>query len=186
LLPGIPVTHARQRLTLFSCFDSTPKPLAAKILARPRLLARLRDAIPETATAHMSCFNVSELERTLAVQLGIPIYGCDPALLPLGSKSGGRAIFREAGISLPAGVEDLADEGEVVAALAELKRRDPGLQRAVVKLNEGFSGEGNAIFGFEGAPDGGGLEGWIKSRLPALAFEARDMSWAVYGGRNQD
>ncbi len=54
---------------------------------------------------------------------------------------------------LPAGVEDLADESEVVAALAELKRRDPGLQRAVVKLNEGFSGEGNAIFGFEGAPD---------------------------------
>ena len=77
LLPGIPATHARQRLSLFSCFDSTPKPLAAKILARPRLLARLRDAIPETATAHMSCFNVSELERTLAVQLGIPIYGCD-------------------------------------------------------------------------------------------------------------
>jgi PGM1 C-terminal domain len=183
LLPGIPATHARQRLTLFSCFDSTPKPLAAKILARPRLLARLRDAIPETATAHMSCFNVSVLERTLAVQLGIPIYGCDPALLPLGSKSGGRAIFREAGVPLPAGVEDLADEGEVVAALAELKRRDPGLQRAVVKLNEGFSGEGNAIFGFEGAPDGRGLEGWIKSRLPELAFEARDMSWAVYGAK---
>ena len=183
LLPGIPATHARQRLTLFSCFDSTPKPLAAKILARPRLLARLRDAIPEAATAHMSCFNVSALERTLAVQLGIPIYGCDPALLPLGSKSGGRAIFREAGVLLPAGIEDLADEGEVVAALAELKRRDPGLQRAVVKLNEGFSGEGNAIFGFEGAPNGGDLEGWIKSRLPALAFEARDMSWAVYGAK---
>jgi PGM1 C-terminal domain len=183
LLAGIPATHARQRLTLFSCFDSTPKALAAKILARPRLLARLRDAISEPATAHMSCFNVSALERTLAVQLGIPIYGCDPALLPLGSKSGGRAIFREAGVLLPAGVEDLADEGEVVAALAELKRRDPGLQRAVVKLNEGFSGEGNAIFGFEGAPNGGGLKGWIKSRLPALAFEASDMSWAVYGAK---
>ena len=25
--------------------------------------------------------------------------------------------------------------------------------------------------------------GWIKSRLPALAFEARDMSWAVYGAK---
>ena len=40
-----------------------------------------------------------------------------------------------------------------------------------MKLNEGFSGEGNANFGFEGAPGGGGLEGWIRSRLPALAFE---------------
>ena len=84
---------------------------------------------------------------------------------------------------LPAGVEDLPDEGEGVAALAELKRRDPGLQRAVVKLNEGFSGEGNAIFCFEGGPEGGGLEGWIKSWLPALVFEARDMSWAVYGAK---
>jgi hypothetical protein len=53
------------------------KPLAAKILARPRLCARLGDTIPEAATAHMSCFNVSALERTLAVRLGIPIYGCD-------------------------------------------------------------------------------------------------------------
>jgi PGM1 C-terminal domain len=183
LLAGVPATHARQRLTLFSCFDSTPTSLAAKILARPRLLARLRDAIPEVATAHMSCFNVSALERTLAVQLGIPIYGCDPALLALGSKSGSRAIFREAGVPFPAGFENLADQAEVAAALSELKTRHPGLQRAVVKLNEGFSGEGNAIFGYEGAPVGSGLEGWIKSRLPALAFEARDMSWEAYSAK---
>ncbi|WOJ88112.1 peptide ligase PGM1-related protein [Methylocapsa polymorpha] len=180
LLPGIPATHARRRLTLLSCFDSTSKPLAAKILARPRLLARLRDAIQEVATAHMSCFNVSPLERTLAVQLGIPIYGCDPSLLALGSKSGGRAIFREAGVSIPAGVEDLADEADLAAALAELKRRDPSLRKAVVKLNEGFSGEGNAIFGFDGAPERGSIVAWIRDRLPALAFEARDMSWEIY------
>ncbi len=182
LLTGIPSTHARQRLMLFSCFDSAPKPLAAKILARPRLLARLRAAIPETATAHMSCFNVSSLERSLAVQLGIPIYGCDPALLSLGSKSGGRSIFREAGVPIPAGLEDLADETDVAGALAELKRRNPNLRKAVVKLNEGFSGEGNAIFGFEAAPDSG-LEGWIRSKLPSLAFEARDMSWEAYNAK---
>jgi hypothetical protein len=28
----------------------------------------------------MACFNVTEFERTLAVKLGIPIYGCDPDL----------------------------------------------------------------------------------------------------------
>lgn len=183
LLPGIPATHARRRLMLLSCFDSTPKPLAAKILARPRLIARLREAIGEAATAHMSCFNVSPLERTLAVQLGVPIYGCDPSLLPLGSKSGGRAIFREADIATPAGAEGLADEADLAAGLAELKRRNPGLRRAVAKLNEGFSGEGNAIFGFEGAPERGSLEPWIRSRLPALAFEARDMSWEIYNAK---
>ncbi|WP_036257691.1 peptide ligase PGM1-related protein [Methylocapsa aurea] len=183
LLPGVPATHARQRLTLLSCFDSTPKPLAAKILARPRLVARLRDAIGAPASAHMSCFNVSPLERTLAVRLSLPIYGCDPALLPLGSKSGGRAILREAGALLPVGVENLSDADDVAAALVELKRRDASLRRAIVKLNEGFSGEGNAVFAFEGAPERGGLESWIKARLPALAFEARDMSFELYGAK---
>jgi hypothetical protein len=180
LLPGIPMRHARRRLHLFCCHDSTPRPLTAKILARPRLLARIRDAILEPGTAHMTCFTVSPLERTLALRLDVPIYGCDPALLPLGSKSGSRKVFREAGIRVPEGFEDLADEQDVVAALAELKGREPGLRRAVVKLNEGFSGEGNAVFRFDGAPEGSGLEAWVGSRMAELAFEARGMTWDRY------
>jgi hypothetical protein len=88
----------------------------------------------------MACFTVSPLERTLAVRLGVPIFGCDPALLHLGSKSGGRKLFREAGVPAPEGLEDLAGEGDVAEALAELRARDPGLRRAVVKLDEGLSG----------------------------------------------
>jgi hypothetical protein len=114
------------------------------------------------------------------VRLGVPIFGCDPALLHLGSKSGGRKLFREAGVPVPDGFEDLADERDVADALAELKARDPALRRAVVKLNEGFSGEGNAVFGFAEAPAGGALAAWVRSRLPHLAFEARAMTWPAY------
>ena len=39
-------------------------------------------------------------------------------------------------------------------ALAELKHQVPTLRRAVVKLNEGFSGDGNAVFSYEEAPTG--------------------------------
>ena len=53
----------------------------------------------------MTCFNVTELERTLALELSLPIYGCDPDLLSWGSKSGSRQIFREAGIAMPEGLE---------------------------------------------------------------------------------
>src|SRR4051812_15384757 len=180
LLPGVPHRHAGRRLTLLSCHDASPRPLSAKVLERPRLLARLREAVGDPATAHMTCFTVSALERTLAVRLGVPVYGCDPDLLHLGSKSGGRKLFREAGVPVPAGLEDLADERDVADALAELKARAPGLRRAVVKLNEGFSGEGNAVFGFDGAPTGGGLAAWVRARLPALAFEAAGMSWDAY------
>ncbi|MGI9414804.1 MAG: peptide ligase PGM1-related protein [Hyphomicrobiales bacterium] len=180
LLPGVPHQHARQRLTLLSCHDASSLPLTQKILDRPRLLARIEHALGDRALAHMACFNVSPLERTLAVRLGIPIYGCDPDLLPLGSKSGGRALFREAGVPIPDGFEDLGDEGELVQALADLKDRNPDLRNAVVKLNEGFSGEGNAVFRFDGAPAGRALETWVRDRTTGLAFEAKDMSWDLF------
>ncbi len=125
---------------------ASARPLTEKILERPRLLERLRQAIGDPGIAHIAAYAVSGLERTLAVRLGVPLYGCDPALQALGSKSGGRRLMRQAGVPIPDGAEDLKDEGDIAAALAEMKARDPGLRRAVVKLNEGFSGEGNAIF----------------------------------------
>ncbi len=180
LLPGIPHQHARDRLTLLSCHDASSRPLTQKILDRPRLLGRIADALGDRALAHMVCFNVSALERTLAVQLGIPIYGCDPDLLAFGSKSGGRALFRKAGVLMPDGFEDLRDEHDVSDALADLKLRNPGLRKAVVKLNEGFSGEGNAVFSYADAPSGSGLKRWVRERIPELAFEAASMTWDLY------
>ena len=180
LLPGVPGVHARRRLTLLSCNDSSPVPLTRKILGRPRVLNLIREAIPDRASAHMTCFTVSELERKLALVLGLPIYGCDPSLLHWGSKSGSRKIFREAGIDLPFGFEGLANADDVARALADLKSRKPSLRKAVVKLNEGFSGEGNAIFDLGEAPPGPTLLPWVQDRLPSLAFEARGMSWELY------
>lgn len=183
LLPGIPAHHARRRLTLIACDDASPLPLSSKVLARPRLIARIRAAMGEAATTHLSCFNVTAEERRLALALGVPIYGCDPDLADWGSKSGSRKVFRAAGLDLPDGAEDLRDDSDMAEALTALKARHPGLTRAVVKLNEGFSGEGNATFRFAGAPAGAGLRGWIKQRLPTLEFEARGMHWDLFRGK---
>ena len=180
LLPGIPGRHARARLTLLSCDDASSAPLTQKILARPRLMEKIRQALIDPPTAHMSCFTVSDLERRLAVELGIPVYGCDPALQYWGSKSGSRRIFREAGIALPAGFEDLKNAGDVAHALADLKGRKPGLQKAVVKINEGFSGEGNAIVDLSSAPSGLASLKYFKENLPNMTFEARGMTWELY------
>ena len=183
LLPGVPREHALKRLTLFACHDGSPKPLTEKILERPRLINRILDAIPDIHSAHMTCFNVSDLERSLAVRLRIPIYGCDPELLHLGSKSGSREVFREAGLALADGFENLSDKDQVVEALIELKRRKPQLRRAVVKLNEGFSGEGNAILNFDNAPEKTSLEKWVRSHLPTLDFAAESMTWEDYAAK---
>ncbi|MDH3602317.1 MAG: peptide ligase PGM1-related protein [Candidatus Tectomicrobia bacterium] len=181
LLPGIPVHHARKRLTLLSCRDASSAPLSRKILDRPRLLRRIQTQIPDLASAHMTCFNVTALEKTLAVRLGIPLYACDPALTALGSKSGSRKMFAEAGVKMPEGVEDLRDAHDLVQALADLKHQSPTLRRAVVKLNEGFSGEGNAVFSYAGAPAGASLPVWLRQELPArLRFEATGETWESY------
>jgi hypothetical protein len=146
LLAGVPASHARARLTMLCAYDSSPRPLTQKILERPRLIERIRRAIPEPATAYLTVFNSTPLERRLAVLLGIPLNGLDPTLNYLGTKSGSRKIFREAGIPHPEGFEDLRHETDVERALLELAHKRPGLARAVVKLNESFSGEGNALF----------------------------------------
>lgn len=180
LLPGIPTAHARRRLTLLSCEDASTKPLSQKLLERPRLLQRIRESISARDSAHMTCFTVTELERKLALTLGLPIYGCDPSLLYWGSKSGSRKIFKEAGVPLAPGFEDLADADSVARALQDLKSANPGLAKAVVKINEGFSGEGNAVVDLREAPAGTALLPWLRARLPVMAFEAKGMTWDLY------
>ena len=145
-LAGIPASHARSRLTLLCAHDASSRSLTEKILERPRLIEHIRSGIKDASRAYLTVFNSTPLERKLAVLLGIPLNGVDPSLIHLGTKSGSRKVFRDAGVDLPLGMEDLRTEKEVTDALRELKSQRPALRRAVVKLNDSFSGEGNAIF----------------------------------------
>jgi hypothetical protein len=146
LLPGITGHHARHRLTMLSCYDASSKPLTQKILERPRLIKRIKQSITDIDAAHLTCFNITNLEKTLAVRLNIPLFGPNPDLFYEGSKSGGRKIFRSAGVHLPDGFEDLKTKDDVVNALSILKKNNHALRKAVIKMNDGFSGEGNAIY----------------------------------------
>ncbi len=180
LLPGIPSIHARQRLTMLTCYDASALPLVQKILDRPRLLNRIRAAIPDPDVAHISCFNATTLERRLALRLGIPLYAANPNHSSYGNKSGGRDIFRLAGIQIPDGVENLKNKDEIIRALYDLKQRNPQMRKAVVKLNEGFSGEGNAIFSYEDCPTDCPID-WIEQELPKrIAFEAKSADLESY------
>lgn len=176
MLAGIPAVHAKRRLTMLCVQDASPRALTEKILERPRVVERIRNWIGDPNRAYMSCFATSPLERSLAVRLGIPLNGADPELLTLGSKSGSRETFRAAGIELPDGVENLKDEDEAIAALDELQQKKPALRRAVVKLNAGFSGEGNALFTYPTPmPKGSGpRRDAIRSALATLKFSAPD------------
>jgi hypothetical protein len=152
-LAGIPASHARSRLTLLCADDASPRSLTEKILERPRLIERIRAGIVDPSRAYLTVFNSTPLERRLAVLLGVPLNGADPNLSHLGTKSGSRKVFREAGVELPLGAEDLHTQHEIEEVLADLRSRRPGLRKAVIKLNDSFSGEGNAIFRY---PEGTG------------------------------
>lgn len=148
LIAGITPRHARKRLHLLTCHDASPQPLTAKILQRPRLISRIRQCIPTGQVAHLTGFNITPLEESLASQLEIPIYGCSSRLSYWGSKSGGRELFRQANVRMPAGEENIDSMAAAAAALSHLKAASPTLQKAVIKLNEGFSGDGNALFSY--------------------------------------
>ena len=182
LMPDVTAYHARERLTLLNCYDASAGSLTEKILARPRLIKRIREHIVAPEMTHMACFNVTMHEKALALALNIPIFGCDPKLLDLGTKSGSRILFKKKGISLPKGIESLQDETGIVSALAELKKGDPTLKKAVVKMNDGFSGEGNAVYYYNNLDAADiELEKKIAERLSlCLKIVAQEMSYYQY------
>jgi len=144
------------------------------------LIRRIRDFIPEDHETHMSCFNVTPLERSLAVQLQIPIYGCDPDLYELGSKSNSRKIFRECGLLVAPGFEDLRSEADIIEALAKLKEQYPETRKAVVKINDGFSGDGNAVFSYKDIDKNEDIRKQIKAQLRDGLKMVADMSYDAF------
>jgi hypothetical protein len=179
LLAGIPASHARARLTLLCASDASPRPLTEKILERPRLIQRIREGIHDQARAYLTVFNSTPLERKLAVLLGIPLNGADPQLAHLGTKSGSRKVFRAAGVAFAAGSEDLRDRHDVEDALLALRSERPGLRKAVVKLDDSFSGEGNAIFRYPEQVD----RPAIHAATEALEFSVPHETPEAYFGK---
>ncbi len=148
LLPGVPTSHARRRLHLFDADDASNRPLTEKLLERPALLARIKDML-RPGRSFMSCYVVTELEKQLSEVLQVPLLGTDPALGYWGSKAGSRELFARCGVPHPPGSALVFNLDDLAEATAELWEAHPGLRRCVVKLNEGFSGEGNARFELE-------------------------------------
>lgn len=165
LLQGITGHHARKRLTMLSCYDLSRKPLTEKILDRPRLIGRIKSLITDPSSTHLTCYNITPLEKSLAVRLGIPLFGTDPSKFYEGSKSGARKTFRACRIDMPDGEEDLKTKVQIAAALGRLKRKNPEIKKAVVKMNDGFSGDGNAMYRYPELEIDDSLESNILSSL---------------------
>ena len=151
LLPGVIPSHAEARLTFVSVGDGTPRPLSQKLLERPRLLRRIAALIPDRSLCHLIPYNTTELERDLAVALGIPMYGADPRLVAPRDEDRLSPPVRRGGRSSSTWVRG--------PARPRRGRRRRGVDartarraNVIVKLNEGVSGQGNALVDLRGLP----------------------------------
>ncbi len=75
------------------------------------------------------CMTADEVGLAEALQL--PIYGCDPALTPLGSKTGSRRIFADEDVQHPVGLDVRATD-DLPDALAEIRARRPEARKAIL------------------------------------------------------
>ena len=164
LLPRAQVTEARERLSMISVADPSLKPLSAKLLERPRTLARIRSLVGDPDRAHLVPFNTTGLEEGLALELGIPIYGAASRAASFGTKGGARRLFFEEGIPHPRG-QTVSSRDGLIAAIDRL-RDEHGVREVMVKLHEGVGGLGNAVLDL-----GGGWGGEIAGLLHSMEVE---------------
>ena len=189
LLPGIPFSHARDRLLLISTYDGSLKPLTQKVLDRPRLVQKIRRALRPNKS-YMVCYNSTELEQQLSLKLGIPLLAASPEVLNWGSKSGSRRIFAEAGIAHPDGSYTVKNVADLIEELWQLWQRKPDIKRIVVKLNEGFSGEGNAILDLRPLQDynpqrkaEAETKAALQKGLESMNFQGAGETWQTFAAR---
>ncbi len=137
-------TDCRERLRILAVDDLSHRSVAEKLLDRPDLVRRLR-AMIGGRPAFIEPWNVTDHEVAIATRLDVPINGTMPALWPLGFKSAGRRLFREAGVPTPAGREGVRSVDDFCAAVAAIRVERPDALGVVVKHDDSGAGDGNLV-----------------------------------------
>ena len=173
LVPPASRAGVRSRLRSVVVDDLSPRAVAAKLLDRPEVLDRLRESFAGRP-ALIEPWNVTADEVAVAERLGIPVNGTAPELWPLGYKSAGRRLFREAGVPTPFGREDVRSDEEAVEALAAVREARPGAPGAVIKHDNSGAGDGNVVIDFRDLPDGEAGVDALRESVRALPEWYRD------------
>ncbi|MGH2806785.1 MAG: peptide ligase PGM1-related protein [Actinomycetota bacterium] len=163
---------ARRRLHLVTINDPEPRALSEKLLERDGAIAEVSSALRDAGSSYLFPFNVTWAEHELSERMGIPLYGPHPEQVALGSKSGSRRVARVAGVPVLEGAEDLYSVGEIEGAIAHIREKRPSCRAVVVKLNNGFSGQGNVIIDLDRLV--------LPLTMTDAVFCAVEESWATF------
>ena len=146
--------------------DPSPRSLAEKLLDRPDVIDRLVRLIGDRP-AFIEPWNVTEHEVAVAERLQVPVNGMDPSLWHLGFKSAGRKLFTRAGVPHPVGVEDVRTLADVLQAIEVVRAARPDVSAVVVKHDDSYAGDGNAVLNLLVGADPAGTDVLLR-RLRAL------------------
>ena len=173
MLPPATRGSARRRLDLVAVGAGHASSLSARLLERGSVLAQIRRTIPGSRRACLVPYNSTASEQDVADALAIPVYGPDPAHEHLGTKSGARALFAQAGVRHPLGAEHVRSVTDAVRSIGRLRDVKPGLGQLILKLDRGVSGEGNAVIDLAHlpAPRTVGVDQLIEGRVRAAVPE---------------
>ena len=167
LLPPRSPSEPPFRIRFVECNDGTRRSVAARLIDHSLLLDELRDIVAGRP-ALIEPWNVTEHEVALALALDIPINGTDPELRPLGFKSAGRRLFRDAGVPVPFGVEDVRTVDDVVRAIEAIRAVRPGVGGVVIKHDDSGAGDGNVVVDLTPLASAPDARSWLRSTVDAL------------------
>ena len=128
-----------------------PGPLTEKLLERPRVLADIAALIPDRSRSHLIPYRHDRARAGPRARAGHPHVRRRSEALASGTKTGCRRLFAEAGCATRWGGGPAHDRGGR-RRRRRLRQRRPEGQQAIVKLNEGVSGAGNALVDLSGLP----------------------------------
>lgn len=161
-------SSALERFRVVVVDDGTLRPMSAKLLDRPDLLDDVRRG-RAGRLAFVQPWNVTDLEVRVALELDAPLNGTSPELWPLGYKSAGRRLMRDAGVPVPYGREDVRSVDDVLAAIADVQAARPDVTGVVVKLDDSGAGDGNVVIGLRAADGAPADDADIRERVAGLA-----------------
>ncbi len=156
---------ARKRLHLIIT-GAVSGSITQRLLGSKRLRDGIIKAIPKKVSAVLLCTQVTADEQRLAFALQLPLFGLDPTLGYLGTKSGSRALFRTADVALPFGREHIRSVKQLTNALQAIHKHDRTVKYALLKLDHSFGGSGHAFIPLNKLPRSlAAIEPYIRSHL---------------------
>lgn len=135
----------KSRVNFINLHNSDPhKSLSDKLINCEKVIMQVKEMI-KNKNCYLIPFNTTDKEEYICKKLGLAMWGLHPKLTYLATKSGNKKVFKQAGVNFCEGICDIKSVKTLERKLKQLSSDYPMQYKFMLKLNNGVSGEGNAL-----------------------------------------